>query len=145
MASLNKVLLIGHLGSDPEVRRLADGGSVCNLRLATNETWKDKFSGDRKESTEWHRVVLFRRLADVAGQYLRKGMPVYIEGKLKTHKWQDSSGNDRYSTEIEASEMRMLGNGVKDERAADHLMPTKQTPSGSVSDWDDFDFSDVPF
>ena len=109
MASINKVILIGNLGADPEIRHASSGDAICNLRIATTETWKDKTSGEKRESTEWHTVVLFRRLAEVAMQYLGKGSAVYIEGKLKTRKWQDKQGAERYSTEIEATEMTMLG------------------------------------
>ena len=109
MASLNKVILIGHLGADPEVRTMPDGNAVCNLRVATTEVWKDKATGEKREMTEWHRIVLYRRLADIAAQYLRKGSQVYLEGRLRTRKWQDKEGLDRYTTEIEASEMTMLG------------------------------------
>ena len=101
MASLNKVLLIGHLGRDPEIRSLQDGSKVCNLSLATSETWKDRNTGERKEKTEWHRVVVFsERLVDVAEKYLKKGSQIYLEGKLQTRKWTDQSGNDKFSTEI---------------------------------------------
>jgi single-strand DNA-binding protein len=109
MSSINKVILIGNLGADPETRSLASGEPVCTLRLATTDKWKDKASGETREATEWHRVVLFRRLAEIAGQYLKKGAAVYIEGRLRTRKWQDKDGQDRYTTEIEASEMQMLG------------------------------------
>ncbi len=106
---LNKVTLIGNLGADPEVRYLPSGGSVTNISLATTRRWKDRQSGERREHTEWHRVVFFNRLAEVAGEYLRKGSQVYIEGRIQTRKWQDQSGQDRYSTEIIAEEMQMLG------------------------------------
>lgn len=109
MASLNKVQLIGNLGADPETRYLPNGDAVCNIRLATTESWKDKNSGEKKESTEWHRVVFFRKLAEIAGQYLKKGASVYIEGSIKTRKWQDKDGKDQYTTEIQADEMLMLG------------------------------------
>lgn len=109
MASINKVILIGNLGAEPECRATGSGDTVCTLRLATTEKWKDKTSGEMRESTEWHRVVLFRKLADLAGQYLRKGSPVYIEGRLRTRKWQDKDGHDRYTTEIEASVLRFIG------------------------------------
>ena len=97
---VNKVILVGHLGQDPEVRYMPNGGAVANLTLATSETWRDKQTGEMRENTEWHRVVMFGKLAEVAGEYLRKGAQVYIEGQLETRKWQDQSGNDRYSTEI---------------------------------------------
>ncbi len=109
MASVNKVILVGNLGADPETRYTASGDAVCNIRLATTESWKDKNSGDRREITEWHRVVFYRKLAEIAGQYLRKGSQVYLEGRIKTRKWQDKEGQDRYTTEIEATEMQMLG------------------------------------
>lgn len=106
---LNKVILIGNLGADPEVRYMPSGGAVTNITLATTMRWKDKGSGERKESTEWHRVVFFNRLAEVAGEYLKKGSQVYVEGRLQTRKWQGQDGQDRYTTEIIASEMHMLG------------------------------------
>ena len=109
MASVNKVILIGNLGKDPDVRYLPSGEAVTNITLATTESWKDKNSGDKKEATEWHRVVFFRKLAEIAGQYLKKGSQVYIEGSLKTRKWQDKDGQERYTTEIVADEMKMLG------------------------------------
>ena len=105
---LNKVTLIGRLGSDPEVRYMPTGGAVANISLATSARWKDKQTGERKESTEWHRVVFFNRLAEIVGEYLRKGSQVYIEGRLQTRKWQGQDGQDRYTTEIIAAEMHML-------------------------------------
>lgn len=108
---INKVILVGNLGADPETRYTANGSAVCNLRIATSETWRDKQTGDMQERTEWHRVVLFNRLGEIAGEYLRKGRQVYIEGKLQTRKWQDQNGQDRYTTEIVANEMQMLGGG----------------------------------
>lgn len=109
MASLNKVILIGNLGADPETRYAPSGDAICNLRIATTDTWKDKTSGEKREATEWHRVAMFGRLAEIAAQYLRKGSQVYIEGRLQTRKWQDKEGQDRYTTEIRADEMKMLG------------------------------------
>ena len=106
---VNKVILVGNLGKDPEVRYMANGGAVCNATLATTESWKDKQSGEQKDKTEWHNIVFYRRLAEIAGEYLKKGSQVYIEGKLQTRKWQDKNGNDRYTTEIIANEMQMLG------------------------------------
>jgi single-strand DNA-binding protein len=105
---VNKVILIGNLGQDPEMRSFPNGDAVCNIRVATSETWKDKNTGENQEKTEWHTVVAFRRLAEIMGQYLKKGSKVYIEGKLRTRKWQDQQGQDRYSTEIIADEMQML-------------------------------------
>jgi single-strand DNA-binding protein len=109
MASVNKVILIGNLGRDPEVRYTPNGAAVCNLRLATTRNWKSRDSGEKQEETEWHSVVLYDRQAEVAGEYLKKGRPVYIEGRLKTRKWQDKDGNDKYTTEIIADSMQLLG------------------------------------
>src|ERR1700722_9378358 len=106
---INKVILIGHLGADPESRAMPSGMTVANLRLATTESWKDKQSGEQQERTEWHNVALFGRLGEIAAEYLRKGSQVYIEGRLRTRKWQDKEGRDRYTTEIVANEMQMLG------------------------------------
>ena len=105
---VNKVILVGNLGQDPEVRVMGNGGSVANLSIATSESWKDQ-QGQQQERTEWHRVVMYRRLAEIAGEYLKKGSQVYLEGKLQTRKWQDQSGNERYTTEIVADQMQMLG------------------------------------
>ena len=108
---INKVILIGNLGRDPEVRYTAGGSAVANLRIATTESWRDKQSGEKKENTEWHSVVLFGKTAEIAGEYLKKGRTVYIEGRLQTRKYQDKDGQDRYSTEVVASDMQMLGGG----------------------------------
>ena len=110
MASVNKVIIVGNLGRDPEVRYSPDGAAICNVSIATTSAWKDRNSGERREETEWHRVVFYNRLAEIAGEYLRKGRPVYVEGRLKTRKWQDKdTGQDRYATEIVADQMQMLG------------------------------------
>lgn len=109
MASVNKVILVGNLGKDPETRYAPSGDAFCTITVATTDTWKDKNSGERKEATEWHRVVFNGRLAEIAGQYLKKGRPVYIEGSLRTRKWTDNSGVERYTTEIRADQMQMLG------------------------------------
>lgn len=106
---INKVILVGNLGADPETRALPSGTTVANIRVATSESWKDKQTGDLKEQTEWHNVAMFGRLGEIAGEYLRKGSQVYIEGRLRTRKWQDKQGNDRYTTEIVANDMQMLG------------------------------------
>lgn len=108
MASVNKVIVLGNLGKDPELRHLPNGDAVCNFSLATTESWKDK-DGNKQDKTEWHNVVIFRKLAEIAGEYLKKGRPVYIEGRLQTRKWQDKEGKDRYTTEIVADQMQMLG------------------------------------
>lgn len=135
MASLNKVTLIGNLGADPEVRHMTNGDQVANIRLATTDTWRDKASGEQRESTEWHRVVFYRRLAEIVGQYLNKGSQVYIEGRIKTRKWTDKDGQERYTTEIEATEMKMLG-GRRDGQGSQ-----AQPQGSSVADLDD----DIPF
>ena len=109
MASVNKVILIGNLGRDPEVRYAPSGSAICNVTIATSRNWKDKTSGERQEETEWHRVVFYDRLAEIAGEYLKKGKSVYIEGRLKTRKWTDKDGVEKYTTEIVASDMTMLG------------------------------------
>ena len=106
---VNKVILVGNLGQDPETRAMPSGKAVTNVRIATSDSWRDKQTGEQKEQTEWHTVVFFDRLAEIAAEYLRKGSQVYIEGRLRTRKWQDKSGNDRYTTEIVANEMQMLG------------------------------------
>ena len=140
MASVNKVILIGNVGADPELRSFPSGDRVCNLRLATTDSWKDKASGEKRETTEWHRVVLYRKLAEIAGQYLRKGSQVYIEGRIRTRKWKDKDGQDRYSTEIEADEMTMLGvkvqgtasstsSGTSAEAGPDEFVGTKGSAS----------------
>ena len=109
MASINKVILVGNLGRDPETRYMPEGGAVTNVSIATTDTWKDKTSGEKKEATEWHRVVFFNRLAEIAGEYLKKGSQVYVEGRLRTRKWQDKEGQDKYTTEIVCDTMQMLG------------------------------------
>ena len=135
---INKVILIGNLGQDPETRYMPSGGAVTNLRVATNETWKDKQTGENKEKTEWHSVAMFGRLAEIAAEYLRKGSQVYIEGRLQTRKWQDRDGNDRYTTEIVANEMQMLGG-----RGGGGAAPYSGGGGGSPPA-DDFD-DDIPF
>ncbi len=109
MASINKVILIGNLGRDPEVRYTPNGAAICNISVATTRNWKDKTSGDKVEETEWHRVVFYDRLAEIAGEYLKKGRPVYVEGRLKTRKWQDKEGKDVFTTEVIADNMQLLG------------------------------------
>jgi single-strand DNA-binding protein len=109
MASVNKVIVVGNLGKDPETRYSPNGGAICNVRIATTRNWKDKATGEKKEETEWHSVVFYDRLAEIAGEYLKKGRSVYVEGRLKTRKWQDKEGQDRYTTEIIAQEMQLLG------------------------------------
>ena len=109
MAGINKVIIVGFLGNDPEILTMPNGEQVANITVATSESWMDKNSGEKKTQTEWHRIVLYRRLAEIAGQYLHKGSQVYIEGRLKTRKWQDNNGQDRYTTEIQGDNLQMLG------------------------------------
>lgn len=155
---VNKVILIGNLGADPEVRFMTSGDPVANIRLATNEVWRDRNTNEQQVRTEWHRVVFFRKLAEIVNQYLKKGSQVYIEGSLRTQKWQGQDGQDRYTTEIVANEMHMLdsrsggtanfddGPGVA-ENSSSQPPPTSQStpqPSNEASSFDDFD-DDVPF
>jgi len=145
MASVNKVILIGNLGRDPEVRVTQNGESVTSITVATTDSWKDKVSGEKKEATEWHRVVFFRKLAEIAGQYLKKGSQVYIEGSLKTRTWKDQSGQDRYTTEIVSSEMTMLSSKTNTTvQSSPPSIPVstgvKLPPSKPTSDFDDDDF-----
>ncbi len=142
---INKVILIGNLGKDPEVRYMANGGAVCNVTLATSESWKDKQTGEQKDKTEWHNIVFYRRLAEIAGEYLRKGSQIYVEGKLQTRKWQDKNGNDRYTTEIIANEMQMLG-GRGGGSSADFGGAAQAKPAAApaAAGGDDFD-DDIPF
>jgi single-strand DNA-binding protein len=114
MASINKVIIIGNLGKDPEVRYMPNGTAVANISVATTRNWKDKQSGEKQEETEWHRIVFYDRLAEIAGEYLAKGRPVYVEGRLKTRKWQDKDGVDKYTTEIIAENLQLLGGGQRD-------------------------------
>lgn len=124
MAGINKVIIVGNLGNDPEIRTMPNGEQVANITVATSESWKDKNTGERKETVEWHRIVLYRRLAEIAGQYLHKGSQVYIEGRLKTRKWQDNNGQDRYTTEIQGDNLQMLGGRNQD--AAQNQPPKQQ-------------------
>lgn len=139
---INKVILVGNLGADPETRYMPSGGAVTNIRVATSESWKDKQTGDQQERTEWHSVAMFNRLAEVAAEYLRKGSQVYIEGKLRTRKWQDKQGNDRYTTEIVANEMQMLGGRGGGTGGASE--PRRQPAAVAESVSDDLD-DDIPF
>ncbi|MBT4518410.1 MAG: single-stranded DNA-binding protein [Halieaceae bacterium] len=166
---VNKVILVGNMGADPETRYMPSGGAVTNITLATSETWKDKQTGQPQERTEWHRIVFFNRLAEIAGEYLRKGSKLYIEGALRTRKWQDKSGQDRYTTEIVASEMQMLDSkgggqgagpqsgpsGAQDTYGGSPQMSPEAAPAGpsgstqsaagqSAGDFENFD-DDIPF
>lgn len=154
MASINKVILIGNLGRDPEVRYTPNGAAICNVTIATSRNWKDKNSGERMEETEWHRVVFYDRLAEIAGEYLKKGRPVYVEGRLKTRKWQDKDGVEKYTTEIIADQLQMLGGREEgggqqaqapaaSQRPASRPAPQRASqPTGTG--FDDMD-DDIPF
>lgn len=152
MASVNKVILIGNLGRDPETRYATSGDAITNITIATTDSWKDKATGEKKDSTEWHRVVFFGKLAEIAGQYLKKGRSVYVEGKLTTRKWSDKDGVERYTTEVRADAMQMLGGrdgGEGDaptpERPTQRPAPTTPRSTASVADpFSDLE-SDVPF
>jgi len=140
---INKVIIVGNLGQDPETRYMPSGAAVTNMTVATNETWKDKQTGEQKERTEWHRVAMFGRLAEIAAEYLRKGSQVYIEGKLRTRKWQDKQGQDRWTTEIIADEMQMLG-GRSGGGASSGPSSQPSGPAPGPSGDTDFD-DDIPF
>ena len=156
---VNKVILIGNLGNDPEVRYTAGGAAVANVSIATTESWKDKESGEQQEKTEWHRVVFFNRLAEIVAEYLKKGSQVYVEGRLQTRKWQDKEGNDKYSTEIVANEMQMLGSrgggggggtsasegGGRQSPAAESRGKDKDKSKGKARTDDEFVDDDIPF
>ena len=159
MASVNKVIIVGNLGRDPEVRYTPNGSAVCNVSVATTRSWKNKESGDKSEETEWHRVVFYDRLAEIAGEYLKKGRSVYVEGRLKTRKWQDKDGVEKYTTEIVATDMQMLGSregmgggaasdeGGGYERAAPAARPAAAAanrPAAKSSGFSDMD-DDIPF
>jgi single-strand DNA-binding protein len=151
---VNKVILVGNLGKDPEMKYTASGAAIANITVATSESWNDKQTGEKQEKTEWHRVVFFRRLAEVVGEYLRKGSQVYIEGKLQTRKWQDQNGQDRYSTEVVANEMQMLGGRAGDSGGRPQQQqggsgfrnnpPAQQAPAQPSPD-NDFADDDIPF
>ena len=152
---VNKVILVGNLGADPETRAMPSGMTVANIRIATSESWKDKQSGEQKERTEWHHVALFGRLGEIAGEYLRKGSQVYIEGSLRTRKWQDKEGRDRYTTEIIASDMQMMGSrggggggasgGATGNFEARERSPVPEgVPAGAGASAEEFD-DDIPF
>lgn len=147
---INKVILVGNLGADPEKRETPNGVSVTNLRVATSEQWTDKNSGEKRENTEWHRVVLFGRVAEVAAQYLSKGSQVYLEGKIQTRKWQDQEGNDRYSTEIVANDLQLLGGRSESAGGGQNAgrqsgAPAPQNKPETAPAGPGFDDDDVPF
>jgi single-strand DNA-binding protein len=142
---VNKVILVGNLGKDPEVRYMPSGSAAANVTLATSESWKDKQTGEQKERTEWHNIVFFGRLAEIAGEYLKKGSQIYVEGSLRTRKWQDKSGNDRYTTEIVANEMQMLGSRGGGGGGSSSFNQEPDTSSASSSSGPDVFDDDIPF
>ncbi|HHF3526077.1 TPA: single-stranded DNA-binding protein [Haemophilus influenzae] len=140
MAGINKVIIVGHLGNDPEMRSMPNGEAVANISVATSEAWTDKNTGERREMTEWHRIVFYRKLAEICGQYLKKGAQVYIEGRLRTRKWQDQNGQDRYTTEIQGDVMQMLGTRPQSTDGANNPQPMPQQDA-SANAFDD----SIPF
>ena len=148
---VNKAIIVGTLGQDPEMRYTANGSAVANISVATNETWKDKSTGEAQERTEWHRIVMFGKLAEIASQYLKKGSQAYFEGRIQTRKWQDNSGNDRYSTEIVANEMQMLGGraggggGAPMESGGQSQSQSQSRPAPAETAPMDDGFDDIPF
>ena len=140
MAGINEVIIVGHLGNDPEMRSMPNGEAVANISVATSEAWTDKNTGERREVTEWHRIVFYRKLAEICGQYLKKGAQVYIEGRLRTRKWQDQNGQDRYTTEIQGDVMQMLGTRPQSADGANNPQPMPQQDA-SVNAFDD----SIPF
>jgi len=140
MAGINKVIIVGHLGNDPEMRSMPNGEAVANISVATSEAWTDKNTGERREVTEWHRIVFYRKLAEICGQYLKKGAQVYIEGRLRTRKWQDQNGQDRYTTEIQGDVMQMLGTRPQSVDGANNPRPMPQQDA-SANAFDD----SIPF
>jgi single-strand DNA-binding protein len=151
MASVNKVIVVGNLGRDPETRYMPDGAAITNVSVATSFQWTDKASGEKKEETEWHRIVFRGRLAEVAGEYLKKGSQVYVEGRLRTRKWQDKDGQDRYTTEVMATEMKMLGSrpgageprldSATESKTPEPIGTSAKKPAGKFDDMED----DIPF
>ena len=148
MAGINKVIIVGNLGNAPEIRTMPNGEVVANITVATSESWNDKNTGERREVTEWHRIVFYRRQAEICGQYLQKGSQVYIEGRLKTRKWQDNNGQDRYTTEIQGDVLQMLG-GRQNEQSQQNkpqaqAKPKKPDPLSAAAEQDGFN-DDIPF
>lgn len=146
MASVNRVILIGNLGKDPELRFMPNGDAVCNFSIATTENWKDK-NGQKQEKTEWHNIVIYRKLAEIAGEYLKKGRPVYVEGRLQTRKWQDKDNIDRYTTEVVVNEMQMLGNKSDNNEPRVNTASERQPQPNAMPDDGGFETmeDDIPF
>ncbi|RDE78330.1 single-stranded DNA-binding protein [Haemophilus parainfluenzae] len=144
MAGINKVIIVGNLGNDPEIRTMPNGEMIANISVATSESWTDKNTGEKKTQTEWHRIVIYRKLAEIAAQYLHKGSQVYVEGRLKTRKWQDNNGQDRYTTEIQGDNLQMLG-GRQDEPKQAKSSKAKPEPLSAMAEQgDNFDYN-IPF
>ena len=140
---INKVIIVGNLGADPDSRAMPSGNAVTNISVATSESWNDRDTGEKKEKTEWHRVVFFNRLAEIAAQYLKKGSQVYVEGKLQTRKWEDKEGNERWTTEVVANQMQMLGDRMSGDMSNDNASSSQSTSDNDFST-DEFD-DDIPF
>ena len=140
---INKVIIVGNLGADPDSRAMPSGNAVTNISVATSESWNDRDTGEKQEKTEWHRVVFFNRLAEIAAQYLKKGSQVYVEGKLQTRKWEDKEGNERWTTEIVANQMQMLGDRMSNDMSNDNASSSQSTSDNDFST-DEFD-DDIPF
>ena len=140
---INKVIIVGNLGADPDSRAMTSGNAVTNNSVATSESWNDRETGEKQEKTEWHRVVFFNRLAEIAAQYLKKGSQVYVEGKLQTRKWEDKEGNERWTTEVVANQMQMLGDRMSNDMSNDNASSSQSSSDNDFST-DDFD-DDIPF
>ncbi len=140
---INKVIIVGNLGADPDSRAMPSGNAVTNISVATSESWNDRDTGEKQEKTEWHRVVFFNRLAEIAAQYLKKGSQVYVEGKLQTRKWEDKEGNERWTTEVVANQMQMLGDRMSNDMSNDNASSSQSTSDNDFST-DEFD-DDIPF
>ena len=140
---INKVIIVGNLGADPDSRAMPSGNAVTNIRVATSESWNDRETGEKQEKTEWHRVVFFNRLAEIAAQYLKKGSQVYVEGKLQTRKWEDKEGNERWTTEVVANQMQMLGDRMSNDMSNDNASSSQSSSDNDFST-DEFD-DDIPF
>ena len=143
MKGINKVIIVGNLGADPDSRAMPSGNAVTNISVATSESWNDRETGEKQEKTEWHRVVFFNRLAEIAAQYLKKGSQVYVEGKLQTRKWEDKEGNERWTTEVVANQMQMLGDRMSNDMSNDNASSSQSSSDNDFST-DDFD-DDIPF
>ena len=140
---INKVIIVGNLGADPDSRAMPSGNAVTNISVATSESWNDRDTGEKQEKTEWHRVVFFNRLAEIAAQYLKKGSQVYVEGKLQTRKWEDKEGNERWTTEVVANQMQMLGDRMSNDMSNDNVSSSQSSSDNDFST-DEFD-DDIPF